>query len=59
MAALPLKGYAINKSDMEYYRKFGYAIGRIKHISLMSRIDICYTTCCLATQTVEPTLPGL
>ena len=24
----------------------------------MSRIDLCYTTCHLATQTVSPTLPG-
>ena len=24
----------------------------------MSRIDLCYATCCLATQNVAPTLPG-
>ena len=42
---------------MEYHGKFGHTIGRIQHIYLMSRIDICYTTCCLETQTVSPTLP--
>ena len=30
----------------------------IQHIDLMIRIDICYTTCCLSTQTVVPTLTG-
>ena len=30
----------------------------IQHIALMSRIDICYATYCLETQTVAPTLPG-
>ena len=24
----------------------------------MSRIELCYATCCLATKTVSPTLPG-
>ena len=43
---------------MEYHGKFGHNIGRIQHIDLMSRIDICYKSCCLATQTVAPTLPG-
>ena len=43
---------------MEYHGKFGHTLGRIQHISLMSRIDLCYSACCLATQTVAPTLPG-
>ena len=43
---------------MEYHRKFGHTLERIQHIALMSIIDICYTTCHLATQTVAPTLPG-
>ena len=30
----------------------------MQHIALMSRIDICYASCFLATQTVAPTLPG-
>ena len=38
--------------------KFEHTIGRIQHIALMSRIDRCYATCNLATQTVAPTLPG-
>ena len=25
----------------------------------MHRIDLCYATCCLANQTLAPTLPGL
>ena len=43
---------------MEYHGKFEHTIGRIKHISLMSRLDIFYATFCLATKTVAPTLPG-
>ena len=39
---------------MEYHGKFGHNIGRIQHIALISRTDICYTACCLATQTVAP-----
>ena len=44
---------------MEYHGKFGHILESIQHISLMSRIDFCYATCRLATQTVAPTLPGL
>ena len=43
---------------MEYPGKFGHTIGRIQHISLMSRIDIFYATCCISTQTVTPTITG-
>ena len=43
---------------MEYHGKFGDTIGRIQHIALMSIIYLCCATCCLATQTVAPTLPG-
>ena len=38
--------------------KFGYTLGIIQHIAHMSRIDICYATCPLATQTVAPTFTG-
>ena len=58
MAALTLTGHALQKSEMEYHGKFGHTLGRIQHIALMSRIDLCYATCGLATQTVAPTLPG-
>ena len=58
MAALPLIGNDFHKSEMEYNVKFGHNIGRIKHIDIMSRIGICYSTCNLATQNVAPTLPG-
>ena len=58
MDALPLTGHALHKSEMENHGKFGHTIGRIQHIALMSRIDLCYATCCLSTQTVAPTLPG-
>ena len=59
MAALPLTGYALHKSEMEYNGKFGHTIVRIQHIALMSKIDIFNTSCCLETQTVAPTLTGL
>ena len=42
---------------MGYHGKSGHTIGKKQHISLMSRIDICYTTCSLTNQTVAPTLP--
>ena len=58
MAALSLIIHTFYKSEMEYHRKFGHTLGRIQHISLMRRIVICYSTCCLATQNVAPTLPG-
>ena len=58
LAALPLSVHALHKVEIEYHGKFGHTLGRIKHISLMSRIDLCYATYCLATQTVAPTLPG-
>ena len=44
---------------MEYHGKFGHTLGRIQQIDIMSRIDLCYATCSLATQTVAPTLSGL
>ena len=58
LAALPLTEHALRKAEMEYHGKFGHALGRIQHIALMSRIDLCYATCRLATQIVAPTLPG-
>ena len=47
------------KAEIEYHGKFGHILGRIQHIALMSRIDLCCATCRLATQTVALTLPGL
>ena len=58
MAALPLKLNSLRQAEMEYHGKFGHNLGRVQHISLMSRIDICYTTCNIKTQTVAPTLTG-
>ena len=43
---------------MEYHGKIVHTIGRKQHIDLMSRMDICYTSCHISTQTVAPTLPG-
>ena len=43
---------------MEYHGIFGHTLGIIQHIDLMSRIKICYTSYCLATQNMSPTLPG-
>ena len=39
MAALPLTGDALHKTEMEYHGKLGHTLGRIQHIALMSRID--------------------
>ena len=58
MSELTLTGHALHKSEMEYHGNFGHKLGRIQHISLISRIDLCYATCCLSTQTVVLTLPG-
>ena len=58
LAALSLTGHDFDKIEMEYYGKFGHTLVRIQHIDIMSRIDLCYANCHLATQTVSPTLPG-
>ena len=57
MAALPVTGHAFDNAEMEYNGKFEHTLGRIQHISLMSRIGICYSICRLATQTLAPNLP--
>ena len=44
LAALTLTGHALQKAEMEYHGKFGHTLGRIQHIDLMSRIDLCYAT---------------
>ena len=56
MGALPLIGHALHKAEMSYHGKFGHTLGRIQRITLMSRIELCYSTCHLATQTVAPNL---
>ena len=56
MASLQLSGNDLHKAEMEYHGTFRYNLGRIRHIYLMCRIDICYTSCILETQTVSPTL---
>ena len=43
---------------MGYHDKVGHTLGRIQHIALMSRLDICYTACHLATQIVALIIPG-
>ena len=43
---------------MVYIGKFGRTLGRIQPSAPMSRIYICYTSCCLENQTVAPTIPG-
>ena len=58
MGALTLTGHALHKAEMEYHGKFGHTLVRIKHIYLMSIIELYYATRNLATQTVAPTLPG-
>ena len=58
MTAIPLTGNNLHKEEMEYHGKCGHTLGRIKHIALMSILDICYTACHIVTQTVAPTLPN-
>ena len=48
-----MTGNALHNEEMEYHKKFG----RIQHIDLMSRIEICYATVHLETQTVAYNLP--
>ena len=57
LAALPLTEHALHKAEMEYHGKFGHTLGRIQHIDIMSRIDLCYANFRLYNQTVGPTLP--
>ena len=57
MASIQLSGNTFHKAEMEYHGKFVHTPGRIQHISLMSRIEICYTACSPKNQTVAPTLP--
>ena len=59
MVTLPLTKNALHKAEMEYHGKFGHTIGRIQHISLMSRIDIYYATCSLSTQNLAATITDL
>ena len=59
MDALPLTGNALHKERVEYSGNVLHTIGRIQHIALLSIIDIYYASCCIATQTVAHTLPGL
>ena len=56
MDALPLTRNTLHKEETEYNGKFGHALGRIQNIALMSKIEICYTACYIATLTVAPTL---
>ena len=56
MTEIPLTGYSIHKEEMEYHGKSGHTIGRIQHIALMSRLDICYVACLISTQTVATTI---
>ena len=58
MDALLLTLNALSKAEMEYHGKFGLTLKQIQKNALMSRIEICYTSCHLSTQTVAPTIPG-
>ena len=58
MFAMELTGNTLHKTELEHHGELGHNLGRIKHIYLMSRFNICYETCSLATQTVSPILPG-
>ena len=58
MTALTLTGNFLCKAEMEYNGNFGHTLGRIQKISLMIRIDICYTAWRLSNKTVAPNLSG-
>ena len=58
MAAIALTGNALSNSKMEYHGKCGHTLGRIQHIAIMIKLNICYENCHLETQTVAPTLNG-
>ena len=58
MYSFPLTWNDPHKSEMEYHGKFGHTLGWIQHIAIMIIIDIYYTDCRLATQTVLPILNG-
>ena len=58
MAELTLTWHSLHKAEMEYHGSFRHTIERIQHIAIMSRIDLCYATFHLATQTVVSNLPG-
>ena len=58
MAEIMLTGNALHKAEMEYHDKFVKTLGRIQHITLMSRIDVFNTACHLPTQTVAHILPS-
>ena len=59
MAVVKLTVNALLKVETEYNGKFGYNIGQIQHIAIMSRIDICCISCFLGTQNMAPNLPSL
>ena len=58
MVELPLTVNALHNLEMEYHETFGHTLGIVQHIALMSKLDICYATCCLENQAVAPTLTG-
>ena len=58
MVSLLLTVNAFHNAKMEFHGKFGHTLGRIQHIALMSRIESCYATYCIATQTIAPALTG-
>ena len=43
---------------MEYNGKFEHTLGRIQHISIIIRIELCYATYHLDTQIMAPNIPG-
>ena len=49
---------AIQKSCKEDHNKLGHTMGRIQHISIISRIEFFYKDCFPGTQTSSPTLIG-
>ena len=57
MTVTPMKLNALIKAEIEYHGKFGHTLRWIWNIDIMRRIDICYTSCLMSTQTAAPTLP--
>ena len=46
------------KAEIDDRGKFGHTLVHIYNISIVVRIDICYTYFCVVNRTVEPTLTG-
>ena len=54
---VPLNGEALKKAVVKHHGNFGHTLGRIRHITVMIRIKICFIEYFLGTLIVAPILP--